>query len=101
MYFSSPNICALFFPLVKYVGTPINFSMPSPMLHWMILCKFGRAESPAPDCYPGNFLSQTASVGINNNSAIALDREVGEMNNPQQPLDSVEWFKKYENKFFE
>lgn len=107
MYFTSPNICALFFPLVKYKGTPIMLkrnekgeTLESPMLHWMILCKFGRAESPTPDCYPGNFLAQTASVGIDKNLAISLDLEEGETNNPQQPLDSVEWFKNYEKNFF-
>jgi hypothetical protein len=41
-YFAQPNICAFFFPIIKYMGTPIiKENLESPMLQWMLLCRFG------------------------------------------------------------
>jgi hypothetical protein len=104
-YFTQPNICALFFPLVKYEGTPIvrkkkGVYVRSPMLHWMFLCKFGESESPTPTFHPLGFLEQTVSL-VADSAGITLHAEVGEVLNPDQPICPVEWFQPFEGFFFE
>jgi hypothetical protein len=103
-YFAQPNICALFFPLVKYEGTPIvrkeeGVSMTSPMLHWMFLCKFGESENPTPTFHPSRFLEQTVSL-VADSAGITLHAEAGEVVNSKQPISSVDWFQPFEGFFF-
>jgi len=103
-YFAQPNICALFFPIVKYEGTPIirkkeGISVRSPMLHWMFLCKFGESENPTPTFYPSMFLDQTVSL-VADSAGITLLPEAGEVLNSDQSICPVEWFQPFEGFFF-
>jgi len=96
-YFGAPNISALFFPLVKYSGTPVRLNagrrLASPMLHWIIVCRFGPPEAPTPDCFPNDFLSSVVSLEAGA-SGMAFGPEPGERQNQGQPLTCVEWFER-------
>jgi len=90
-YFGTPNISALFFPLAKYAGTPVSRAVPSPMLHWMILCRFGEREDAGPKFFPQDYLAGVVSLETNG-SGMRLSAEPGERPNPGQPLQVVDWF---------
>ena len=102
-YFVTPNITALFFPMVKYTGTPVRLKgrkwLRSPMLHWMILCRFGPPEVPSPYFYPSRFLDTVTSLTANG-SGMALQSEPGEEANSTQSLSPVEWLQPFESYFF-
>ena len=86
------NISALFFPLVKYEGTRTRISrtatIPSPMLHLMIFCKFQPQHEAAGVSLPRNPLL-TKSLVVNNES-LASAPEPGEQVDTY--LSSVEYF---------
>lgn len=102
-YFGAPNICALFFPIIKYTGTPVQLDkgvfFQSPMLHWMLFCQFGDPERPTPSFYPDDFLTKVTSLTIKG-SSIIIDPEPGEMVNSSQSLSPVEWFQPFKPFFF-
>ena len=102
-YFQAPNICTLFFPLVKYIGTPIRKSrrrlFTSPMLHWMLFCQFGVPENPTPDYYPQGFLYQVTSLAVAK-SGITVTPEPGEIGDLNQVISPVDWFQPFESNFF-
>lgn len=102
-YFGAPNICALFFPIVKYIGTPVRLDtgdfLESPMLHWMLFCQFGEPERPTPSFYPNHFLSQVTSLSVKE-SGVAIDPEPGEIASSSQSLSPVEWFQPFKPIFF-
>ncbi len=89
-YFGAPNVSALFFPLVKYMGTPVSRQIPSPMLHWIILCRFGNREHAAPAFYPDDYLFNVISLEAAA-GGLRLSAEPGERPNHDQPLGCVEW----------
>lgn len=103
-YFTTPNVSALFFPFVKYKGTPIKLSsgklLSSPMLHWMILCKFGEDENATPNFYPENFLENIVSL-TTGESIMTMQPEPGESLNSKQEISPVEWFRTFESSFFD
>lgn len=88
------NISALFFPFVKYVGTPTRTRrgfIPSPMLNLMIFCKFQHPREMAGVSIPADPLKfKTLSV---DSADIVVASEPGET------LDSsssaVEYFEEY------
>lgn len=101
-YFTAPNISALFFPLVKYTGTPIitkRIKIPSPMLHWMILCKFDDPSRPSPRYYPNSYLNGTPSIRAQDDGTIALDPEPGERNGLRRIAAPDVWFRTFERHF--
>jgi len=104
-YFSIPNISALFFPFVKYEGTPIRIShkmfLKSPMLHWMILCKFAVDENPTPQFYPEKFLERAISLSASREKGIVPDPEPGELPGSNKNSSSINWFGGFEDTFFE
>ncbi len=89
--FSAPNISALFFPLVKYTGTPISSKVPSPMLHWIVVCRFGKKEDCAPTFFPRDYLSSVTSLEVVGD-ALTLNPEPGEAMNVHQQVGSTAWF---------
>lgn len=89
--FAAPNVSAIFFPLVKYTGTPISARLPSPMLHWIVLCRFGKKEDAAPAFFPREYLSSVTSIEVARETLV-LKPEPGENMNANQPLESVAWF---------
>lgn len=103
-YFSIPNISALFFPFVKYHGTPIRIGpkkyLRSPMLHWMILCKFAEDETHTPRFYPENFLEFAISLSVGQEKSIVPDPEPGELSGSNGNSSSINWLGHYEDVFF-
>jgi hypothetical protein len=102
-YFGAPNICALFFPIIKYIGTPVRIRtrgfLQSPMLHWMLFCQFGAPERPTPRFCPDHFLNQVTSLTVKE-SGIVIDPEPGEIVSSSQSLSPVEWFQPFKLFFF-
>lgn len=95
-WFVNPNISALFFPVTKYFGAPINYGrddeIASPMLHVMILCRFGDMTVPTPMFLPEHFLTGVSSVRANEDGTLAWEP------GPEEPVDlkgipdSKAWF---------
>ena len=98
-WFGSPNISSLFFPVVKYDGTPVRVGkqelLQSPMLHMMILCRFGEIQSPTPTAIPRQFLKNTASVRAHDDGALAWDPEPGEPSSMAGAPDPAKWFDRH------
>lgn len=95
-WFSNPNVSALLFPITKYSGTPINYGkddeIPSPMLHVMILCRFGDMAVASPLFLPDHFLTNASSVRANDDGTLAWEAEPGEPTGLAELPNSVEWF---------
>ena len=95
-WFSNPNVSALFFPITKYSGTPINHGrhdeIPSPMLHMMILCRFGDREVASPLFLPQQFLNTVSSVRANDDGTLAWEPEPGEPVDMVDLPDPEAWF---------
>lgn len=101
-YFKAPNISTLFFPVVKYVGTPIHKDsgqyIESPMFHWMLFCKFSSPENPSPNFYPPQFLEKVNSLSVAG-SSISISIEPGEVLDMTQKINPVNWFQRHESLF--
>ncbi len=98
-YFSNPCLSALFFPQVLYTGTPIYSSagtrekvVDSPMLHWVILCRFAEPDQVAADCTPVDYLTRS-SVAVGPDKTIVWSPQIGEQHPNGNPPDCVEWLK--------
>lgn len=94
-YFGNPNLSALFFPQVLYQGTRVHIpgtrqSVPSPMLHWLVLCRFGDDTAPSPDFWPDQYLAR-ASVAVRDRNALAWTAETGEETPAEESPNAVEW----------
>ncbi len=100
--FKGYNIDSLFFPILKYWGTPIRRlgrrTIESPMFHWMLLCKFGSDENPSPKVYPPQFLEKVNSLSVVG-SSISISIEPGEALDRDQKINPVDWFQQYESLF--
>ncbi len=95
-YFPTPHITSLIFPMLKYTGMPVDAETPSPMLHWMMLCKFEKPELPRPRVYPGNFLEKSSLMV--DHGAISLSGEPGERTDSD--TNPLKVLRKYEEHFF-
>lgn len=95
MYFGAPNVSALFFPLVKYVGTPLRVpgggKLESPMLHWIIFCRLGPREQAQPRCFPRRFLSDVVSLEATA-AGLGLSPEPAENQRAARLLSAEDWF---------
>ena len=95
-WFSNPNVSALFFPITKYSGTPINYGrdneISSPMLHMMILCRFGDRTVPSPLFLPQQFLNTVSSVRANDDGTLAWEPEPGEPVDMDELPNPESWF---------
>lgn len=95
-WFVSPHISALFFPLVKYSGAPVKTRdaglLPSPMLHMMILCRFGDLTQATPLFLPPEFLTTVACVRARDDGGLAWDPEPGEPQVAVGTPDPQDWF---------
>jgi len=96
-YFNNPCLSALFFPPVLYTGTPVRIresgkekSLPSPMLHWVILCRFAEPEQAASDCLPTEYLARS-SVSVASERKLIWSPQTGEADGNPRPPASVEW----------
>lgn len=94
-YMAAPNISVLFFPLLRYLGKPVNTrsgSLDSPMLHWMMLCKFGNPEAIAPRFMPDSYLERVSSVSVDGNRGIIGLNQLGESGEPAV-TNPVDWLR--------
>lgn len=94
-YLANPNISATFFPLVRYLGTPVrtrNGRIPSPMLHCMILCRFEDHQSPSPSYLPGDYLASVSTVRVSNQGNLVWDPQLGEPQTLTGNPSSSMWF---------
>ena len=101
-WFGNPNVSALFFPVTKYTGAPINFGtgeeLPSPMLHMMVLCRFGDRTVSSPLFLPEKFLTRVSSVRAHNNGTLAWEPEPGEPTDMKGFPNSEAWFVQHRDK---
>ena len=95
-WFNNPNVSALFFPPMKYLGTPIGFGtggeVPSPMLHMMVLCRFGERTVSSPLFLPEKFLNDVSSVRANGDGTLAWEPEPGEPTDMGGAPNAEAWF---------
>jgi len=101
-YFGNPNLSALFFPQILYQGTRKRIRvrgrtryLPSPMLHWLVLCRFSDEEAPGPDFWPAAFLTNpSVSVGTRR-GCLEWSPQDGEHHNGNGAPASVGWFRRH------
>jgi len=84
-----PNLSAVFFPVVLYQGTRVSRNVPSPMLHWVILCRFGSVEKETPDLFPSSFLN-SCSVRVRNGE-LQWKAQMGETQFKASSPNPVQW----------
>ena len=82
-YLTNPHISAMFFPLVRYLGTPLRQGIESPMLHCMVICRFDELQAPYPSYIPGDYLSCISSVTATDEEMLAWDPQPGEPTTPE------------------
>lgn len=94
--FANPNLSAIFFPFVLYHGTKVRGSrgyIESPMLHSIVLCKFGSEEAQAPDVFPSAFL-QSSSIVVTN-GGLKWKLQTGETKASNANPDPVVWLRDF------
>lgn len=90
--FVNPNLSALFFPIVLYEGTQTREGLASPMIHWLILCRFAEDEEQAPTIFPRPYLTNpSVTVAGNGELSLAWSRQHGEAQPGAAPPDPVGW----------
>jgi hypothetical protein len=101
-YFGNPCLSALFFPPVRYKGTRARTTdkngratfMQSPMLHWLILCRFAEREQPGAICLPHGFLGRSC-VAVESGKSFVWDPQTGEKDGSPNPPDSVVYMNQF------
>lgn len=97
-YLIGPNMSALFFPFVKYWGRDVRTrqgSLPSPMLHLMILCRFNALDAASPLHLPGDYLAATATVRATPNQSLVWEPLHGEIHPGSAPPSSEQWIRRF------
>jgi hypothetical protein len=92
-YFGNPNLSALFFPQVFYLGTRVRSGddfIESPMLHWLVFCRFGEDDAPTPEFWPGGYLSKP-SVTVKGRRSLMWQAQTGEDRPGGTSPSSVQW----------
>ncbi len=96
-YFNNPCLSALLFPPVLYNGTPVRIRadgkdeiLQSPMLHWVVLCRFADPEQAAADCSPVQYLARSC-VAVSPEKKLFWSPQTGETDGHPRPPDSLEW----------
>ena len=94
-YLTNPHISAVFFPLLRYQGTPVRIqtgeSLESPMLHLLVLCRFDQYEYPQPSFLPTNYLTSISSVAVGNDGDLKWEPQRGEARAPAGTPSSANW----------
>ncbi len=100
-YFGSPNFSALFFPQVCYRGTRARDEdggfIDSPMLHWLVLCRFEDVAAPMPGFWPSEYLSK-ASVKVqmaHGKGRLEWGVQAGEAVSASGTPNPVDWLSQY------
>ena len=94
-YLTNPNISATFFPVVRYHGTPVgargSTPLESPMLHFMLMCRFDEYQTPFPSYFPGDYLAAVSSVAVTAQGNLGWDPQPGEPPTPVGKPSSSTW----------
>lgn len=94
--FTTHSLSALFFPQVHYEGTPVQSDgglLDSPMLHWLVLCRFGKQPIAAPEFWPHEYLPKTSVRAqlILKQGILMWDCQTGEESSMGGDPDPVRW----------
>ena len=97
-YFNNPClVAALFFPGVMYNGTPVvvgrgrdRKTLPSPMLHWVVLCRFAEPNQVAPACWPPGYLGKSC-VSVGAGDSLLWSPQTGETDGSSHARSPVAW----------
>ena len=95
-YLANPHVSATFFPLVRYLGTPVQVRggrLQSPMLHCMLLCRFDDQQAASPSYFPGDYLTAVSSVAVTNQGNLGWDPQPGETPTQTGNPSSATWIK--------
>lgn len=96
-YFGNPNFSALFFPPVLYEGTKTqtdNGPIASPMIHLLVLCRFGDDTAATPEFLPEQYLSRP-SIKVRTKKRLVWAPQTGEQNHAGNTPDAVAWLRQY------
>jgi hypothetical protein len=100
-YFNNPCLSALFFPGVMYNGTPVAVGqgqrrtiIPSPMLHWVVLCRFADPDQASPSCSPSRYLERSC-VSVGNENSLLWTPQTGETDGSPHAPNPVAWLQEY------
>lgn len=103
-YLNVSGISSILFPFIKYQGTPIKMGtsqeIQSPMLHWMVFCKLSVENGDGLIYLPDNYLKNVATIEATA-TELKITPILGEAASTLRDINSVNWFKLYENAFFE
>lgn len=102
-YLVNPNISAFFFPMVKYRGTRVRTDrgfLESPMLHSMVLCRFGNPQSASPSFLPTDYLSSATSVRALDEQVLKWEPQPGESPRNGNDPDPTSWLTLLGGHFF-
>jgi hypothetical protein len=102
-YLGNPHISALFFPQVMYQGTRKRVTdesgkvtyIPSPMLHWLVLCRFCDIDLPTPDFCPPRFLWYPSLRVESSQDRLSWRQQTGEEPDGKRKPCPVEWFNEF------
>ena len=103
-YLANPNISSLFFPVVKYTGDPVRTdqgTLPSHMLHSVLLCRFGDPQNPSPFFDPPDYLTAATSVRARDDQTLAWEPEPAEQTATPASPDSPQWVRPFEPRFLQ
>ena len=94
-YLTNPNISATFFPVVRYHGNPVRTGgstlLASPMLHFMLMCRFDEYQTSSPSYFPGDYLAAVSSVTVTAQGNLGWDPQPGEPPTPVGKPSSSAW----------
>jgi hypothetical protein len=94
-YLTNPHISAVFFPLLRYRGTPVRTRrgglLESPMLHSLLLCRFDQYQFPSPSFLPTNYLTSIPSVAVGDGGGLTWEPQRGEATAPVGTPSSSNW----------
>lgn len=100
-YFNNPCLSTLFFPGVMYNGTPVavgrgraRTTIPSPMLHWVVLCRFAEPEQVSPACWPSRYLGRSC-VSVGGDPPLFWSPQTGETDGSPLAPNPVAWLEEH------
>jgi hypothetical protein len=101
-HFVTHDFSALLFPQVLYVGTPTPTDrglIASPMLHWLVLCRFADQNIPTSEVRPNRYLSNpsVSAREILGQGVLSWDYQAGENIAAGGTPDVLRWLGEHGN----
>ena len=101
-HFVTHDFSALFFPQVLYMGTPVPTKVrliDSPMIHWLVLCRFADQGIPASELWPHQYLSKPSvkAQNILGQGVLSWDYQTGENAATNGTPDVLRWLNEHGN----